>query len=292
MEAARLAAEQGHRVTLLEKQRRLGGSLVLAATVHSDNQPFLDFLKAELKRLAVTVQLGVEPTPADIAALLPDMVIVASGAKVRTPAITGSHLPGVMTGEQLRHRIARLPSWLQPLVVPSWLRVASKLWLPIGKKVVICGADLAATELAEFLARRGRRVHLLESGTKIAPEVGKKRRAEHMDRLDKLHVTLNTRVEILAIASGGVKIRSANRTERLIYADSIIIAGNPCADTSLAEEMAASGLHVVAIGDCTGLGLIAGATRDAAEAVAQLAMTDTAAPVNAQPASTGGAVFS
>jgi 2,4-dienoyl-CoA reductase (NADPH2) len=125
-------------------------------------------------------------------------------------------------------------------------------------------------ELAEFIAHRGRRVHLLDSSNKIAPEVGKKRRAEHMDRLDRLHVTLNTRVEIIRIEPKGVLIRSSNGTEKLVAADTVIIAGNPTAATALAQELTEAGLPVKAIGDCTGLGLIAGATRDAADAVATL----------------------
>jgi 2,4-dienoyl-CoA reductase (NADPH2) len=270
MEAARQAAERGHNVTLLEKQHRLGGSLVLASTVHSDNEYFLDFLKAEMKRLPITVRLGVEASASSIAALAPDAVIVATGAKVITPDIPGSNLPHVQSGTRMRAALESLPHWLQPLVIPGLLRTASKAWMPLGKRVVIIGADLVAVELAEFIAHRGRRVHLLESGNKIAPEVGKKRRGEHMDRLDALRVTLNTRVEIVRIESTGVLIRSSNATERLIAADSVIIAGEPVADTTLVDQLTATGLRVEGIGDCTGLGLIAGATRDAADAVARL----------------------
>lgn len=142
--------------------------------------------------------------------------------------------------------------------------------MPLGRRVVVIGGDLAAIELAEFIANRGRRVHVLEPGNKVAPEVGKKRRAEHMDRLDALKVTLNTRVHILRIEPGAVLIQSSNGTERRIAADSVILAGHPAAATGLADELRGAGFQVKAIGDCTGLGLIAGATRDAMEAVADL----------------------
>jgi len=270
MEAARQAAELGHKVTLLEKQHRLGGSLVLASTVHSDNEYFLDFLKAEMKRLPITIELGIEGSVAKVQSLNPDAVIVATGARVSTPDIPGSHLPHVRSGAQMRASLESLPNWLQPCVIPGLLRIASKAWMPLGREVAIIGADLVAVELAEFLAHRGRRVHLLDTRNKIAPEVGKKRRAEHMDRLDALGVTLNTRVDIELIERAGVLIRSCNGTQRLITANSVIIAGDPIADTTLVDQLAAAGLHVQGIGDCTGLGLIAGATRDAADAVASL----------------------
>ena len=48
LEAARIAAEAGHKVVLFERQRRLGGSLVLASTVHADNERFLNWLLAEV----------------------------------------------------------------------------------------------------------------------------------------------------------------------------------------------------------------------------------------------------
>lgn len=270
MEAARQCAEQGHSVTLLERQRRLGGSLTLASTVHHDNEFFLDFLQAEMRRLPVKVELGVNAAIARICELKPDAVIVATGARIRTPDIPGGELPHVYTGAQMREKLEALPSLLQRLLVPSLLRTVTKIWMPLGQRIVIIGADLAAVELAEFLACRGRRVHLLESGKKIAPEVGKKRRAEHMDRLDRLRITLNTRVDIQRIESSAVVIRSSYGTERRIPADTVIIAGHPTAATELVHQLAAAGMNVKAIGDCTGLGLIAGATRDAAEAVAGL----------------------
>ena len=279
LEAARQSAEQGHRVTVLEKQRHLGGgALVLASTVHGDNEPFLKYLKAEVQRLPIEIKLGIHATVATLRNLHADVVIVATGARVLTPDIPGHNLPLVRTGTQLREQLAALPPWLHRFVAPSLMRTASKLWMPLGKKVVIIGADLAAVELAEFVAHRGRRVHLLETGTKITPEVGKKRRAEHMDRLDALQITVNTRVEVIRIESGGTVIRSRNGTERLITADSVIIAGNPVAEHSLSDQLTEAGFKVKAIGDCTGLGLIAGATRDATEAIDTLLSDDRVVP--------------
>ena len=126
-----------------------------------------------------------------------------------------------------------------------------------------------AVELAEFLAGRGRRVHLVTSATKLAPEVGKKRRNEHMDRLDRLRITVNTAVDIGRIESGGVIVSVAGM-ERHIAGDSIIVAGTPHAGASMAETLRAAGLKVYPIGDSNIVGLIAGATASALEAVAQV----------------------
>ncbi len=289
LEAARMAAEAGHRVVLLEKQRRLGGSLTLASTVHLDNERFLNWLLAEVERLDIEVRTGCAATVESVKAEYPGAVIVSTGARVKMPEIPGIEKSHVLTGALMRQMLAgdlqddeswRLPKWQQwvvekgvPLVQgimnPGLLRQASKFWLPLGNEVVIVGIDLVAVELAEFLAVRGRKVHLLDRGKKIAPEVGKKRRNEHMDRLDQLRITVNTAVEILRIEKDSVII-SVGGVERAVCGDSIIVAGDPVADTSLAQALEAEGMSVHSIGDSTGLGLIAKATRTAAEAVAAL----------------------
>ncbi len=289
LEAARLAAEAGHRVVLFEARKRLGGSLVFASTVHADNGRFLDWLLAEVRRLPIDVRLGRRADLAAVRSERPDAVIVATGAAVENPAIPGIEQAHVLTGALMRQALAgeidgdearRLTGWqrfavkylvprMQRMLTPDVLRSASNLWLPVGREVVIVGADLAAVELAEFLACRGRRVHLLDSGSKIAPEVGKKRRHEHMDRLDRLRVTVNTAVEIVRIEQRAVVIAS-DSLQRRISGDTIIVAGHPVADNRLAEDLAAAGLRVQAIGDCAGQALIARATRSAAEAVAGL----------------------
>lgn len=290
LEAARLAAAAGHRVVLLERQRRLGGALTLAAAVHRDNEPFLEYLLAEVARLPVEVHLGAAATPERVARERPDAVIVATGARLQTPAIPGADGPGVLTGALLRQLFAgaldeaegrRLSPWqraavervvpvLQPLLTPARLRLLSHWWLPIGREVCIIGADLAAVELAEFLAARGRRVHLFEEGVRIAPEVGKKRRHEHMDRLDRLDVTVNTAVQVVAIEAGAVLIRAGSGRARRVPAATVVVAGQALPDERLADELERCGQRVFRVGDCTGPGLIAKATRTAAEAVCAL----------------------
>jgi len=81
MEAARVAAERGHRVTLLEATPQLGGQLLLAARAdwRRDMISIVDWRIAELEHLGVQVHYN---TYADGAAVLeykPDVVIVASG---------------------------------------------------------------------------------------------------------------------------------------------------------------------------------------------------------------------
>jgi 2,4-dienoyl-CoA reductase (NADPH2) len=129
----------------------------------------------------------------------------------------------------------------------------------------VVGGDLVAVELAEFLAARGRLVSILEAGTTIAPEVGWKRRTEHMHRLDRLGVTVHVAVTVRQIVPDGVLFAPGGAAERHLRADSVVLAGTLKPDLGLYDDLVARlpDVPVTAIGDCTGLGLIRKATEDA-----------------------------
>ena len=107
-------------------------------------------------------------------------------------------------------------------------------------RVVIVGADLVALELAEFLAARGRLVSVLESDKMIAPELGNKRKTEHMDRLDRLGVAMHVRAPVDKIVPDGVIFTPYGGTSRLLAADSVVIAGTLQPNTELYEKLVAA----------------------------------------------------
>ena len=112
--------------------------------------------------------------------------------------------------------------------------------MPLGHRVVIVGADLVALELAEFLAARGRLVSVLEADKTIAPELGKKRKTEHMDRLDRLGVAVHVRAPVDRIVPDGVDFTPYGGTSRRLAADSVVIAGTLQPNTELYEKLVAA----------------------------------------------------
>lgn len=265
LEAARVASERGHRVILFERNGQLGGALLWAAVLHPENEPFLRYLRDEVTRSHTKVVLNHAVSVHDVAGLSPQSVIVATGAKVVVPEIPGSRLPHVRTGPALREMFAGRK---QRLIRPTLMRAATRAWMPLGRRVAVIGGDLVALELAEFLACRGRFVSILEGGKMIAPEVGNKRRTEHMDRLDRLGVTVHVRAPVERINSDSVVFTPAGGTTRHLAADTVVVAGTPEADTALFDALVAAlpNAQVHAAGDCTGLGLIRKATEEGARA--------------------------
>jgi 2,4-dienoyl-CoA reductase (NADPH2) len=181
---------------------------------------------------------------------------LASGESVgATGAVPGWARFGV---ERFGHLIDRYAT-------PERIRRLADWWLPVGHRVAIVGGDLAAIELAEFLAKRGRDVCIITEHEQIAPEIGPKRRLEHERRLERLKVAINTVTQVRRITADGVEIQVLSGKTSMVPADTVIVAGDPVADTSLCDELLAAGLPAHAIGDCTGLGLIVKAVYDGAE---------------------------
>ena len=83
MEAARVAALRGHKVTLYEKEQRLGGSLPIATLIKGSDifrfQTLNQYLHNQIAKLGVTIILGKEFSLKDLEEIKPDTVILATG---------------------------------------------------------------------------------------------------------------------------------------------------------------------------------------------------------------------
>lgn len=267
LEAARLAAGLGHRVTLLEREDELGGRFRWAAAVHPLHGSFLGWLRARVAEAGVDVRLGVEARPGDVAGLGPDAVVVATGARIEVPRPEGADLPHVLTG-------------------PQALRAVAAGALPAGRRVCVVGGDLVGTTLAGQLAVEGRLVAVLEAGPDLAPEVGLKRRTEEMDQLDRLGATVHVRSALDRIGPSAVRFIPEGGHPRELSADLVVLTGMAVPDSGAYDALAARlpDLPVRAIGDGTGLGLARGATEGAARVVHELTTAWTRADQFGQPA--------
>lgn len=95
LEAARVAAERGHRVTVWEAMPWAGGQLRLAVRNprRRDLIGIVDWRIAELARLGVTVRFDTVAEPDDVVAAGVDVVVVATGGLPQPPPVAvGSEL--------------------------------------------------------------------------------------------------------------------------------------------------------------------------------------------------------
>lgn len=90
LEAARVAAERGHQVTVLEAAAEAGGQALLMAMNPRRKEliGIIDWRLAELARLGVEIRYNTYAEAEDVLALSPDMVIIATGGMPQAPALT------------------------------------------------------------------------------------------------------------------------------------------------------------------------------------------------------------
>ena len=88
LKTAEIAARRGHRVTLFERSRRLGGLVNLAAfqPEHETIGEVTSYLEIAVAEYGVSVHLNVDATPDVILAERPDIVVVATGSEPNLPA--------------------------------------------------------------------------------------------------------------------------------------------------------------------------------------------------------------
>ncbi|CAI8355245.1 MAG: putative N-methylproline demethylase [Acidimicrobiales bacterium AG-410-I20] len=89
LEAARVAGERGHVVTVFEAMPKAGGQIALTVRNkrRQDFQGVVDWRLAELDRLGVEIIYGHIAEQEDISALNPDVVIVATGGLPQMPPL-------------------------------------------------------------------------------------------------------------------------------------------------------------------------------------------------------------
>jgi len=92
LEAARVCAERGHKVTLIEAEPQTGGQVNIAARVkwRQDLQTVPQWLEAQCRKLGVDIWLGYMADTAMVERFDPDVVIVATGGFPNTGEIDGA----------------------------------------------------------------------------------------------------------------------------------------------------------------------------------------------------------
>jgi 2,4-dienoyl-CoA reductase (NADPH2) len=130
LSAATVAAERGHRVTLFDALDRIGGQFNIAMQIPGKEEfaETLRYFRRRLELAGVTLQLGRRVTRAELVAAGFDDVIVATGIKVRKPAIDGIDHPKVL-------------SYLDVLRDKA----------PVGRRVAIVGAGGIGFDVGEYL---------------------------------------------------------------------------------------------------------------------------------------------
>jgi len=234
MEAARVASLRGHRVTLYEKEKELGGCIARLATniphLYTSNlNHVVKWQIHELERLKVGLKLGKEVTSELVDLEKPDVIIMASGAGPSVP----KGIPGVD-----KSNVVILDDYL------------TKKRSDIGMSVAVIGGDNGA-EVACSLGRDGKKVTLIEKGKRVgrAPYL-LARWPLLLDYLREAGVEILTEATLKSIRDEGVVVADRRGEEHLIKVDTVLLALERVPNNALTEEMKGKVAEVYEVGDC------------------------------------------
>jgi 2,4-dienoyl-CoA reductase-like NADH-dependent reductase (Old Yellow Enzyme family)/thioredoxin reductase len=251
MEAALVAAERGHQVTLYEKQAVLGGQLIHAdyPSFKWPMKKFKDYLIAQLCKHNVQVLTNTEATPESLTDAGYEDVIVAIGA---APDLRG---------------------WE---TAPN-----TDIWSPIavygheqelGRKVVIVGGSATGVETGMYLAECGHDVTVVTR----QKEIGHDADTVHYRSIFEAawnaldNFSWVTEAQCQHIADNTVQLQLSDGSIRTLAADSVIIAGGVIPRRQAAAAFAHCGAHIHIIGDCRTGGNVQKAMRSAFSAASSI----------------------
>jgi 2,4-dienoyl-CoA reductase-like NADH-dependent reductase (Old Yellow Enzyme family)/thioredoxin reductase len=252
MEAAMIAAQKGHSVTLWEANAKLGGQLNLASIPpgKADLDSLVQYLKAQLAKLKVKVELGKKATVATIGAFHPEAVVVAVGSAPFIPDIPGVGGKNVFSSRD----------------------VLSKGRVP-GEKVVVIGEGFIACEMADFLAEKGKKVvlALTEAAPMTLEVIDRSIQKVLLDRLgaEKVNIVVGIK-QLREIIPQGIKVIDKGGNEILLEADSIVFAAGSRSDKTLAQSLKGKVSELYEVGDCVEARRIGEAIHEGAEAALQI----------------------
>jgi 2,4-dienoyl-CoA reductase (NADPH2) len=266
MEAARVAARRGHSVTLYEKGSFLGGLMPVAAVVKDleteDINLFAQYLARQLKKEGVTVRMKTEVTAELVRREKPDALVIAAGPDHGKINLPGAVAPRFVQAEKMHSMI----KFFLKFFTSRQMEKLSKIWMPVGKSVVILGGTLHGCELAEFLAKRGRKVTVVHNGPES--ELGDRMTIDDLHLLwpwfKQKHVAVWADAVYKEISAEGLKIAQHGRLSYILKGRSVIDTQDLVPNDKVVNQLSNIVAETHVIGSCRKPGLIVDAMFDGA----------------------------
>lgn len=242
LEAARIAALKGHRVTLAEASSSLGGCVNLAARAprRSGIADIIHWLERELRRLDVDIQTNIYVESGDIAAYGADVVIVATGS---TPRLDGrQHLsPGLVAS-----------GMDSPHVMSSHDLLVAPKERNFGPRAVVYDdvGHYEGVAAAEFLIARGVAVTYVTGHSSFAPKLEPSLSAvPALERLSQGNFELMTYAHITEIRKDSVVVTRPYGVPLNVPANTVVFVSYNACNRQLLDDLSGSTAVVKAVGD-------------------------------------------
>ena len=208
LEAARVAAERGHHVTVFEAADAPGGQIRLTARTPRRREMIgiIDWRMAQCAARGVEFRFNTYAEAADILAENPDLVVIASG--------------GVPQGVPLASGA--------DLVVTAWDILSGDVKPGTNVLLFDDAGDHATLQAAQLIAEAGGHVEVMTPDRTFAPEVMGMNLVPYMRALQKRDVTFTVTWRLLAVARDGNRLNATIGSDysdltREAYFDQVVV---------------------------------------------------------------------
>ena len=226
MEAARVLALRGHRVTLYEQSDRLGGVFIAAAapSFKEKDRELIRWYEKQMRELPIRVELNRKI--ADVSTLNADEVIIATGSKARRLPVKGVE----KSIEACDYLLGRKP---------------------VGDRVILIGGGLTGCEIALDLYLKGKTPVIVEMKNDLIAVKGvclaNSSYLRDFFALHQVEVHLNTR--LTEVTDRGVLVQNEKGEAFEIPGDTVLLSAG-----YVPTPLTPAGKHIHLVGDCNGVG--------------------------------------
>ena len=243
MRTALYLADRGHKVTIYEKEDKLGGAIK-----HADYVPFKwtlkdykNYLIHQVEKKGIHVVLNTTATPEMVAARS-DAVVAAVGAQPAIPPIPGA------TGENVT-------------VATDAIMHSEK----IGQNVIVIGGGEVGVETGMFLAQQGKNVTVIEMRDQLAADTTvmhyRSMFTDAWESIPTFHYVLNATAK--EIAADHVTYTDKDGVDHDLPAESVILSVGMRSKTDEALSFYGTNPGFYMVGDCRKPGTIQTTNRSA-----------------------------
>lgn len=234
--------DRGHTPVIFEQTDALGGQIKTAEYPEFkwELKRYLDFLRSQVVRKDIEVRLNTRATPEMVKAEGFDVVIAATGATPKKPAVEG----------------AETTDWNGVNIYGNQEK--------LGKKVVVIGGSSVAAEAACYLAECGHEVVEISRQGRIAYDLNPIRAIGYMtEKANALGVTVIKKARTTKIEPGKVTYTDRKGNVCTVECDDVVACGGMEPNSEEAVSFRGSAKEFYMIGDCRQSGNMRNAIRDA-----------------------------
>ena len=243
--AAEILGRRGFKPVVFEKENVCGGQINLA-----DKGPKKEKigwcaqdLETNARKFGAEIRFGKEATAADILALDPYAVIVATGAVALRPrSINGADGANVYTTTQILDGSVRLE----------------------GKNIALIGTGMTGLETGELLAEQGNKLTFVEMADTVAPGTWFQHIDDAMPKLEKAGAKFMLSTKLVSIDEKGAVVEGVkDKKQSRVDADAVVLSLGARPVNGLAKELEGKVKNLFVVGDADKVGRIAHATAEA-----------------------------